>query len=43
MKSAGTLPLSGAEEKLKAVLAAIRRAHSYEEPAIDVYPIEAIE
>ena len=27
---------------LKAVLAAVRRAHPYEEPAIDVYPIEIV-
>jgi hypothetical protein len=32
-----------AEEKLKSVLAAMRRAHPYEEPAIDVYPLAAIE
>lgn len=32
-----------AEEKLKDVLAAIRRVHPYEEPAIDVYPIEVID
>jgi hypothetical protein len=32
-----------AEDRLKEVLLAIRRAHPYEEPAIDVYPIEAIE
>lgn len=30
------------EEKLKDVLAAIRAAHPYEEPATDVYPIEVI-
>ena len=30
-----------AEEKLSDVLRAIRRKHSYEEPAIDVYPLEA--
>lgn len=30
-------------ERLKDVLAAIRRVHPYEEPAIDVYPIEVIE
>ncbi|MGJ4930212.1 hypothetical protein ACQR1I_07565 [Bradyrhizobium sp. HKCCYLS2038] len=29
-----------AEDRLRAVLAAIRAAHPYEEPAIDVYPIE---
>lgn len=32
-----------AEDKLKAVLAAIRAVHPYEEPAIDVYPIEVVE
>jgi hypothetical protein len=32
-----------AEDKLKAVLKAIRAAHPYEEPAIDVYPIELVE
>jgi hypothetical protein len=32
-----------AEDRLKDVLAAIRRAHPYEEPAIDVYPLAAIE
>jgi hypothetical protein len=31
------------EEKLKSVLAAMRRVHPYEEPAIDVYPLAAIE
>jgi hypothetical protein len=31
-----------AEERLADVLAAIRRAHPYEEPAIDVYALEAI-
>lgn len=29
-------------EKLAAVIAAIRSAHPYEEPAIDIYPLEAI-
>ncbi|TSC75119.1 MAG: hypothetical protein G01um101430_620 [Parcubacteria group bacterium Gr01-1014_30] len=29
-------------EKLKKVLAAIKKAHPYEEPAIDVYPLEEI-
>jgi hypothetical protein len=29
-------------ERLKAVLAAIRAVHPYEEPAIDVYPIEVV-
>ena len=29
-------------ERLKAVLAAVRAAHPYEEPAIDVYPIEVV-
>jgi len=28
-----------AREKLEAVLAAVRAAHPYEEPAIDVYPL----
>ncbi len=32
-----------AEERLKDVLAAIRAVHPYEEPAIDIYPLEAIE
>jgi hypothetical protein len=32
-----------AEDRLKDVLAAIRRAHPYEEPAIDIYPLAAIE
>jgi hypothetical protein len=31
-----------AEDRLADVLAAIRRAHPYEEPAIDVYALEAI-
>ena len=31
------------EEKLQAVLVAIKAAHPYEEPATDVYPIEVIE
>ncbi|MGJ5037171.1 hypothetical protein ACQR13_23925 [Bradyrhizobium sp. HKCCYLRH3059] len=31
-----------AEDRLKAVLQAIRAAHPYEEPAIDVYPIEVV-
>ena len=31
------------EEKLKAVLKAIKDAHPYEEPATDVYPIEVVE
>lgn len=30
------------EDKLQAVLAAIKAAHPYEEPATDVYPIELI-
>lgn len=30
-------------DKLKAVLQAIRDEHPYEEPAIDVYPIEVFE
>ncbi|WP_024510801.1 YqfO family protein [Bradyrhizobium sp. ARR65] len=30
------------EERLREVLQAIRRAHPYEEPAIDVYPLEVI-
>lgn len=30
------------EEKLPEVLEAIRRVHPYEEPALDVYPIEVI-
>ena len=29
-------------EKLKAVLAAVQEVHPYEEPAIDVYPIEIV-
>ena len=29
-------------KKLKAVMAAIKKAHPYEEPAIDVYPLEKI-
>jgi hypothetical protein len=32
-----------AEEKLKDVLKAIKAAHPYEEPATEVYPIEAVE
>jgi hypothetical protein len=32
-----------AEDKLRAVLAAIRAVHPYEEPATDVYPIEVVE
>jgi hypothetical protein len=32
-----------AEDRLKDVLAAIRHAHPYEEPAIDLYPLAAIE
>ena len=32
-----------AGDRLKDVLAAIRRAHPYEEPAIDVYPLAGIE
>jgi hypothetical protein len=31
-----------APDRLAAVLAAIRDVHPYEEPAIDVYPIEAL-
>lgn len=31
------------EQRLKDVLAAIRRVHPYEEPAIDVYPLLAID
>lgn len=31
-----------AEARLADVLAAIRRAHPYEEPAVDVYPLAAI-
>ncbi len=31
------------EDRLKGVLKAIRAAHPYEEPAIDVYPIEMVE
>lgn len=31
------------EEKLKDILAAIKKVHPYEEPATDVYPIEVIE
>jgi hypothetical protein len=31
------------DERLKAVLAAIRRVHPYEEPAIDIYPLAAVE
>ncbi len=32
-----------AEDKLQAVLKAIKETHPYEEPATDVYPIEVIE
>lgn len=32
-----------AEDRLRDVLRAIRSAHPYEEPAIDVYPIEVID
>jgi hypothetical protein len=32
-----------AEHSLRDVLAAIRRAHPYEEPAIDIYPLAEIE
>ena len=32
-----------AERFLKDVLAAIRRVHPYEEPAIDIYPLAAID
>ncbi|MGY3450758.1 hypothetical protein [Bradyrhizobium sp. USDA 4353] len=32
-----------AEDRLKPVLTAIRAAHPYEEPAIDVYPIEMVD
>jgi hypothetical protein len=31
-----------AEDRLREVLSAIRRAHPYEEPAVDVYPLESI-
>lgn len=31
------------EDKIKDVLAAIRKGHPYEEPATDVYPIEIFE
>ena len=31
-----------AEDRLRDVMAAIRRAHPYEEPAIDVYALEAM-
>jgi hypothetical protein len=31
------------EQRLKDVLAAIRRVHPYEEPAIDVYPLAVID
>ena len=31
------------EDRLRAVLKAVRAAHPYEEPAIDVYPIEMVE
>jgi hypothetical protein len=31
-----------AEDRLRDVMAAIRRVHPYEEPAIDVYALEAI-
>lgn len=30
------------EDKLKTVVEAIKKAHSYEEPVIDVYPLENI-
>ena len=29
-----------ASDRLPAVLAGVRQAHSYEEPAIDVYPLQ---
>jgi hypothetical protein len=32
-----------AEDRLKQALTAVRAAHPYEEPAIDVYPIEVVE
>ncbi|CAL79214.1 Hypothetical protein BRADO5540 [Bradyrhizobium sp. ORS 278] len=32
-----------AEDRLKPVLAAIRAAHPYEEPAIDVYPLAVVD
>ncbi|MGJ4887825.1 hypothetical protein [Bradyrhizobium sp. HKCCYLR20261] len=32
-----------AADRLKAVLGAIRGAHPYEEPAIDVYPLEVVD
>ena len=32
-----------AEDRLRDVLAAIRRAHPYEEPAIDIYPLAGID
>ncbi|MGJ5181768.1 hypothetical protein ACQR16_33810 [Bradyrhizobium oligotrophicum] len=32
-----------AADRLRPVLAAIRAAHPYEEPAIDVYPIEEVD
>jgi hypothetical protein len=32
-----------AEDRLKEVIEAIRRVHPYEEPAIDIYPLEAID
>lgn len=32
-----------AEERLRDALKAIRAAHPYEEPAIDVYPLEVLE
>ena len=32
-----------ADDRLRDVLAAIRHAHPYEEPAIDVYPLAEIE
>lgn len=31
------------EDKLKGILKAIREMHPYEEPAVDVYPIEVFE
>jgi hypothetical protein len=31
------------EARLKDVLKAIRNAHPYEEPAVDAYPLEAVE
>jgi hypothetical protein len=32
-----------AEARLREVLTAIRRVHPYEEPAIDVYPLEVVD